>query len=712
MARRKPVVSPRAVPPSADAVEVRPATAHAARNEHSFDDPDTDPDPDEEDEPSEDEEPIGDPPLSGFADDRARTRFVEGPEPDDDDFAWPGGPRVPSATAAASAGIGALPTFDPEHPPLPRVPLVGSPVDNELRGMGTRSFGNGHGGYDERAMPYERPVPRPPQPGAPQVSLGGPLPMWPDQADFDMTTQIVVKRREVDGSLANLGPFPKDATIDTLLAKYPNAGTYFVYPVDAQGREFDRHNPTRIDIPSDHEFFQRKKRVEALSPTGQVLTMAGGGSQVVAPEFMSLIEKLFSQKDAEAARLAEEVKRREDALEAREKLIRERDQALAVREIEHITTASKELLATANTQFSGVIQMVLALGTTQTAQAEAAAERERIRLESSHKAAMEQTQQTSKLMFEQFTAVTKIHTDVAERERQRDKDALEAEKTRIVEQGKLQTAFMNAEERRRQTVAAEEKKHEPKQGLADLTEMIDNYKLLKEAVGGGDDGDSSSSPWMGAFEKAAEMFQEAQRMKHEMRIEKMRMRAGYPEGVPLPPGFADDDEDEDSDDFGTPGQPALRGPIQGGMAGAPLPVGFAPQQAQQQPAPFAGLGAPMPQVLNQAGLPPAAMQPAATAPPSLAAPGAATVAPIFDPNFTDARRAVQMTIDRLAQEPNRQQWGDIVASSIIAVPSMLDYFRAVTVYGAMMDNGADDALANEVCTATAQIAAQNGIPIR
>lgn len=717
MARRKPVVSPRAVPPDADEhVEVRPREeAREMQMSEPLDPPDPEPD-DDDDEESEDE-PIGDEPsegFRGFADDRGPAReHARFPEPPDASFdddepdyepAWPGGPRV-SHTAAASAGLGAVPTFDPDHPPLPRVPLVGmNSVDEQLR---SRSFGHGNGGYDERE--FARMSPRPPPLGAPQVSLGGPLPMWPDQADFDMQTQIVVKRREVDGSLANLGPFPKDATIDMLLAKYPNPGTYYVFPVDAMGREFDRANPTRIDIPADHEFFKRKKTLESMSPATQVLA-AAGGSQVAAPEFLALVEKMFAQKDAEAARLAAEVRARQDELAEREKSIRERDQALAVREIEHVTTASKDLLAAANSQFAGIIAMMQTMNAAQVTHAEAAAERERLRLEASHKAQMEMSQQTSKLMFEQFTEVTKMHNTAAERERERDKAALEAEKARLAEETKLRATFMSAEEKRRQEVFATQQAVEKKGGLAGISETLETYAKLKELMGGTEPetGESGKAWW----ETAAEMFAEAQRMKHEMRIEKMRARAGYPQGVPLPPDLMDDDDDVDSDDVpAIPPQPALRGPNG-------LPAQW-PQQAQQRqqapgPPPFAGLGTPMPAELKQAVPPPAPAVPAVQPPvQSLAAPdatGAAT--PGFDWTFADAKRMTQMTIDRLAQEPNRQAWPDLVASAIIAVPSMLDYFKAETVYGAMMENGADPSLAEEVCVAAGPVAAQNGIPIR
>jgi hypothetical protein len=665
----------------------------------NFDGPGDDDDDEEEEEedPESEDEPIGDPPLSGFADDRA-TRGNEhewaGDVESSYEPAWPRGPR-------------GLPTFDPEHPPLPRVPLVGSHVDEQLKGLGVRGFGNGRG-YDER----------PPLPGAPQVSLGGPLPMWPDQGDFDMTTQIIVKRREPDGSLAHLGTFPKDASINMVLAKYPNPGIYYVFPVDAMGREFDRHNPTRIDIPADHEFFQQKKKLDAINagPGAQALAAMGMGGQVVAPEFLALVNKLFDQQRAEADAAKEEARRDREAIEKERMRLAERDQALAVREIEHVTTASKDLLSAANSQFAGILAMMQTMNSAQAQHAEAAAERERLRLEASHKAAMEQSQQTSKMMFEQFTAVTKIHTDVSERDRQRDKDALEAEKVRLAEMGKMQTTFMNAEEKRRQAVFTETQNAEKRSGLAGLTDTLETYKKLKELMGGTEPeaGEGGSAWW----EKAAEMFQEAQRMKHEMRIEKMRMRAGYPGGIPLPAGFEDDDGDEDSDMDGMMPPAALRGPVQGGMQipASPYAVGGQAAQTLTAPLPFAGLGTPMGE-LRQAVPPPLhglegqRMNPPAVQ-PSLAAPGATTAVPAFDPNFTDARLAVQMTIDRLALQPDRAQWADIVASSIMAVPSMLDYFRTVTVFGAMMDNGADEALAAEVCQAAAQIALQNNIPIR
>ncbi len=625
---------------------------------------------DEHDEDSGDVDSDGDEDsiLSSRADDREAAYI----EPREERSA----PRRRSAVAASFSDTPPA-TFDPSEPLPPRVPLIRHAPPEHT---------NGHPGYF---------LPQPPS-----TSMGGALPLWPDHSDFDQTTQIVIKRREAEGQLSYLGKFPKDATIEMVLSKWPKAGTYFVYPVDAMGREIDAHNPTRIDVPEDHEFLLRRRRETAQSDSlvagGMTHSVLGG----VAPEVLALFEKLLSAKDEETKRALAEVASEKEVLRAKETEIAKRDQFLALREIEHIQTATNQVLEQARSQSDTLVERIMAMNALESSRAEAAAQRERDRSDALHRQAIEQQEASHKLMFAQMEAINRMHSEAGERERIREKEALEAEKARLGEQSKMQTLFMNAEAKRRQEVADEKERIAPKSGLEGIRESIGLVKELRELTGDEGEGDAPKSTSL--VEKGFEFMMEQARQKHERDVAMIYAKAGK-----LPPGFGDDDDDDE----GMPqaGPYALPGPVAGRVE---IPSPYAGPQVARE---FAGIGTPMPAVLNQAGAPRGLdgqnLQPPAV-PYSLAAPGAVTAT--GDDPFSAARATVQQLVDRLTATPDRQQWADIIGNGLMAEPSTLDYLKATTVYGAMMDNGADDGIANEVCAAVEEmgIADPLGIPVR
>jgi hypothetical protein len=63
-----------------------------------------------------------------------------------------------------------------------------------------------------------------------------------------------------------------------------------------------------------------------------------------------------------------------------------------------------------------------------------------------------------------------------------------------------------------------------------------------------------------------------------------------------------------------------------------------------------------------------------------------------------ARKAVRALVDRLAKEPE-ESWDGIVTEAITTEASIFDYIRAVTVYVALAEGGADENLATRVVTA-------------
>lgn len=573
-------------------------------------------------------------------------------------------PQYPSLDALQG------PTFEPSEPFAPRIPLARGPRPGDIHRFAPAAAASS------------------------STATGGALPIWPDHVNYDFTTQLLIKRREAGGSLSHLTTFPKDATIEDVLAKWPQPGTYFAFAVDQMGREINPQNPERFDIPPDHAFFLQQRETAALAASAQG---GGRGAPALDPVMMAFFQKMMDGQKAETDRAMNELREEREALRAKEAEMAKRDQNLALLEIQHVQKNTDALLQQFQGQNNMVVQTILALNTMQQTQAEAAAQRERDRSDALHRQAMEAQAASHKLMFEQMTAINQMHNAVAEQRRAELTASVEAEKARLVEQAKLQTTFMNAEEKRRREIADAKEAAAPKTGFEGLKDAVETVKSLRELT---DDGEEKGGGSM--WEKGIEMFQEMQRQKHEMAIEQLRAQHGYAGGVP---SIEDDGDDEDDGAGEGAYPPRLVGPVAGQVQ---IPQPGMPQAAPQ-PSPFGALGTPMPQALNQAGLAaPNAMGQAV----AQAAPVAPGLAPAAMSPGDKAQMMARITVDRLAQTPDRGQWQAIVVAALTTEPDIVDLLRCEGVYGVLIDAGADDALASEVCAAVAEVANAYQIPVR
>jgi hypothetical protein len=625
--------------------------------------------------------------------------------------------RVPGISAGTSSIPSADSAFDDDMPDAPNGrddegldENEGGDDDDDMVAVPPRNSGP-----SALAMNMALPTPRalPPAPVLQQVPGGAPrlyqspapVPAWSEHAQYPETFRLRVKRREPGGELSELGMVPKDAAIESILHRWPTPGVFYLFPIDAMGREIAPNHPVRKDVPEDHEYLQSRKSVQSMGPAGPIMQSS------LPPEVMTLLQSVLSQQAEETKRNDEEMRRREARIAERETLVAKRDTALALDQIGHYQTATTQLLGQFEQRNNTIVQTILALNERERIQQEAAAQRETERMSALHKQQLESQEASHKLMFSQMTGIQKMYSELQE-SRNKDRDALmERERARLSEDKRIQREWMAAEESRRIEHAETLRASEQSGGIGNLTSQIDSMNKLREAMGLGplgaeaEEGEKEEKGLLGSM---FEMVKEIQRQKFEVEKIKAMARAGL---------SADEiamlDAEEDAEDAVASGIPQ---PVRRLPPPVPMPSTVPPIPAGEPINPYAAYASAAP--LNEPARQGGPRAPAGVAPPAAqyALPasqggGAAVQGPQGLEALKASRIAIRACVQRLAQS-TQTEWQGIVMGALMATPAVIDYLRPRSILTALLEGGASGELAEAVCRACESIAVEHGIPVR
>jgi hypothetical protein len=146
------------------------------------------------------------------------------------------------------------------------------------------------------------------------------IPIWEDATSFEGGAyQLRVQRQNPDGSRSDLGHIAASSSEDALIATWPQAGTFYIMPVDEHGVSL-RDRPYKRVIDSDH-----LKLRTFLAQTGGADTGGGGGGAA-----MAVVMQMMKQMQADSAEERRLSRERDIALESKAARIDEMKVAMLI----------------------------------------------------------------------------------------------------------------------------------------------------------------------------------------------------------------------------------------------------------------------------------------------------------------------------------------------------------------------------------------------
>jgi len=483
-------------------------------------------------------------------------------------------------------------------------------------------------------------------------------------AAFPGCEQLRVWRVD-EGRPLGLGTIGRDASEEELVAKFgqamldrsgnPKGGRFLIRPVDGEGRYLGQE--FRINIDQYHESLQGYTGTRVKESNG---TNAGS-------EVMALLHTLLSQQQqdkVEERRRDHEQKveeRRRDH-ERTESLLREREEmaaervALASNAATGVQSVAERMMGQEVARQAEVSTMIQGIFSQTIAQTTAAADRERERAE----AALQRQREEARIAAEQ----QRIRW---EQERERDRQWLEERRLAMDRDRDERNEDADRRERQREHAAElsmqRERDHaermaglQLKSGLGGLEGILktfgssprDALDWFRENMSGKNESEGIGPALIKGATEVAKSLGEAASQQAQVQSQAREM------------------EDEEA-------------------------VLMQQQLMQQQMAQQRQLAGPQqnPAQGQQRG-------PLVTPPPAPQAPHPAAGLPL--PVQRKARKAIASLVARLRAEPE-PQWEGVITLGVLQNPAVIEYIKATTVRGAVMEGGADAAFAAKIVQA-------------
>jgi len=163
------------------------------------------------------------------------------------------------------------------------------------------------------------------------------IPIWEDAAAYGGETyRLRIQRLNMDGTRSDLGHIAGDSSEAALINQWPEAGTYLIMPVDEHNRTL-RDQPYRRTIASDH-ILLKKKRAE-MGHTGNSSAPSG-----IDP-YIRLMQQQMEMMQQRMERVEREYQSKEERLTEREREIEQRALALTVEQNATSAELHQQILA-------------------------------------------------------------------------------------------------------------------------------------------------------------------------------------------------------------------------------------------------------------------------------------------------------------------------------------------------------------------------------
>lgn len=561
------------------------------------------------------------------------------------------------------------------------------------------------------------------------------MPAWAAKELYPTTHRLKVKRLEADGRELDLGYVPAGITEAELLAKWPRAQTLFLIAHDASGVPVPKAVPHRIDFAEDHEYLMglRKTGFQQGAPNGYAAPAGAGVDAVITlltqqhKEAMEAArlenERIRREAREERERLAEERR----AIEAQKADLQEKSTSLAIMNIDNLRQSHDKLMDGHEVRTTGMFAAMAEQNRIERERAREEAREERERRAHEHLMAMERMREENRMqleaqrmLFEQQRerdqAWARRQDEQAKLEREREERALRERRDALERQERENNKWMLERDKMRNEHSRALMETQGMGGLDKMVEAVGKLREVKDVLDpGGDEKEDGEGGVIGAAKAAGELWLRNKQIEAEREVALAAAKAGAYTGG----GFAGIGGGEDEDDEGGPynGPPQLPAPPPGyshmlAPDGQPVAVPDGNVQAAMaqgfKPLPSAGGG----------------QQPTATAGRAPQPAGTVVQLPVTaKPSINDrvkhmkledvrsARMAIRAAVGRLKGAPE-DQWPSIIEGALMSAPVVIEYLRSVSIMTALLEGGAEELLASNVCWAVDAMAKAAGIPVR
>jgi len=151
-----------------------------------------------------------------------------------------------------------MPRAKKQKPPedTEMIPLIDDDEDEEMDEeeddyvptLQERGFGRGPGFHHETGRTVE-------------------VPLWNRANNAPKTARLRVQYVEIDGNATECGHLPHDASLDTLIKKWPKSGTFLITPIDQMNRPMSM-DPIKFTVSEDHDILRAVKGSAGVTANG------------------------------------------------------------------------------------------------------------------------------------------------------------------------------------------------------------------------------------------------------------------------------------------------------------------------------------------------------------------------------------------------------------------------------------------------------------
>ena len=93
------------------------------------------------------------------------------------------------------------------------------------------------------------------------------VPLWNRANNAPRTSRLRVQYVEIDGNATECGHLPHDASLDTLIKKWPKSGTFLITPIDQMNRPMSM-DPIKFTVSEDHDILRAVKGSNGMTANG------------------------------------------------------------------------------------------------------------------------------------------------------------------------------------------------------------------------------------------------------------------------------------------------------------------------------------------------------------------------------------------------------------------------------------------------------------
>lgn len=530
------------------------------------------------------------------------------------------------------------------------------------------------------------------------------IPIWEDSHRFSNGAyRLRVDRVTPEGVTASLGFLPSTATEDQVIARgQGKPGTYLIMPVDEHGEPM-RRQPYRKPIDEDHPAVLRYHRSASAGASHSGVAMVQGlaGGSGVDPEMLNFFQTVLSAKDAEKDEMMAYMKSKDSEIARVREETAKMQLAVATDHTRSALEVQQQILEADRARQDFAQQQQLEMLRRQQEAERATREAEAERNQNFYAAMLQQQEKAA----------------LAERERREDDARRREEELRrreglLREEEKRREAWMREQEASRQerlererqrdrehmelVIKMLEKQNEVADPFKNVAGLLEKGAQLKELVPSLFGSDSGPQGIMGVLTTLA-----TEGMKTFAELQKAQLQSddiGELHTMPMSPEMA--------------AQLQMQGGPVAQIPEAPMPPEMMDPSVAAQIAAEEEMRRRMAEAFAAGDAPPAA--PPTGRHPATVAATASTVERSFDPPTgvvlpedvkklepvvrKKAREGIRELVTAIKSVPENQ-WQATITTGIMKTPQIIPYITAATIRAALLEGGADAALAQKIIEA-------------